>query len=162
MLVLFYPHRGKKVSHIIARRSSMLIVRPVGRIVLTPVRLIRQISPREKADRIRNPLLWERLSSRDKCLALLSDELRRGGNHPTYSLLLNPQSAFRNPKSSTSNLMPCALSLTPIILCLGRSSNPRPYMFFHIRTPKLRFCRVLLGMSSLNYWEEVNSLDFFK
>jgi hypothetical protein len=30
----------------------MLIVRPVGRIVLTPVRLIRQISPREKADRI--------------------------------------------------------------------------------------------------------------
>ena len=74
----------------------MLIVRPVGRIVLTPVRLIRQISPREKADRIRNPLLWERLSSRDKCLALLSDELRRGGNHPTYSLLLNPHSEIRN------------------------------------------------------------------
>ena len=92
MLVLFFSHRGKKVSQNIVKRSNMLEVRPVGRIVLTPVRLIRQISPREKADRIRNPLLWERLSSRDKCLVLLSDELRRGGNHPTCSSLLNPQS----------------------------------------------------------------------
>ncbi len=57
----------------------MLIVRLVGRIVLTPVRLIRQISPREKADRIRNPLLWERLSSRDKCLVLTKPICCAGG-----------------------------------------------------------------------------------